>query len=318
MTKTHEKFALGRDLPPLNAVRMFEVAAQTQNFTTAAEYLHVTQGAVSRQIKNLEADLQAQLFERDGSNVRLTESGERFYRSVKEGLDVLRSGTESIRRPKSTPVLNISVLPSFAAKWLVSRIVDFQREHQNIELRIAASYDLIDFSLRPDIDAGIRFGQGNWKNVYKECLISEQTFPVCSPEFLENQHQIRSPEDLLDVPLIYAGPRCDEWSRWFEAAGVTPPNPGRGPRYSDELMLHQAAIRGQGVTLARSLLVSDELESGRLVRLFDLSIESTSKYYFVCLKGRESEGRIAILLDWLRQEALKTNSACENLYQVAS
>jgi LysR family glycine cleavage system transcriptional activator len=304
---------MSRDLPSLNAVRMFEAAAHHRNFTRAAEQLFVTQGAVSRQIKRLEQDLNQMLFLRDGPKLELTNAGDRFYKAVAEGLGIIRRSTLEMKRLSAIPTLTISVLPFFAANWLVPRMVEFQRENDNIELRIAASYEPVDFLRRPDIDVAIRFGTGHWQGIYSECLINEQIFPVCSPVFLTRAKGLQQPEDLLRFQLIYADNDNDQWDHWFEAAHISPPTDQSGPRYSNELLLHQAAIKGQGITLARSLLVADEIQAGRLVRLFDISVTSTNSYYFVCSAGRETEENIQLLLLWLRQAALQSNSACVNL-----
>ena len=304
---------MARDLPSLNAVRMFEAAARHGNFTRAAEQLFVTQGAVSRQIKQLEEDLDQTLFRRDGPKVELTEAGERLYRSVEEALSILRRGTLEIRRMSAAPMLTISVLPSFAAKWLVPRLGHFQEAHNDIDIRLAASYDPVDFARRPDIDLSIRFGTGSWKSVYSECIISERMFPVCSPAYLREVGSLSLPRDIAKQPLLYAIDGYDQWNDWFEAANVAPPAVQRGPQYSDELMLQQAAIEGQGVALVRSLLASDEIRAGRLHQMSEISIVARNCYYFVCPIGRETELHIGVFLEWLRGEASKTEFACENL-----
>lgn len=294
---------MARDLPSLNAVRMFEAAARHRNFTRAAEQLFVTQGAVSRQVKQLEQELNQALFRRDGPKLELTDAGKRFYRSVEEGLTIIRRGTMEMRRQSATPTLTISVLPSFAAKWLVPRVAQFQQRHKNIELRLAASYDPVDFVRRPDVDLAIRFGTGEWTDIYSERLICEEMFPVCSPGLLQRIADPSTPRCLLGQPLLYATNGYDQWRDWFKAAGTEPPADARGPRYNDALMLQQAAIEGQGIALVRSLLVSDELRAGRLVRLFDIAIPSRYSYYFVCPEGRESEENTLLFLSWLRKEA---------------
>ena len=304
---------MARDLPSLNAIRMFEAAAQHRNFTRAAEQLFVTQGAVSRQIKQLERELKQELFIREGPKLELTSAGEHYYRSVQQGLGVIRRGTLELRRQSELPVLVISVLPSFAAKWLIPRIVDFQEFSEQIEIQMVASYEPIDFVHRPDIDVAIRFGQGGWSDTYSECLINEDMFPVCSPSFLSRSPALKQPADLLDQPLIYASSEYNQWIEWFEAAGVDPPTNFRGTTYSDELMIQQAAIEGQGVALVRSLLVNEELQAGRLARLFDTSICSKNSYYFVCPSYREEEPNIAFFLQWLRDKALETDAACQQL-----
>lgn len=304
---------MSRDLPSLNAIRMFEAAARHRNFTRAAEELFVTQGAVSRQIRQLESDLEQDLFRREGPRVELTQAGERLYRATEEALGILRRSTLELRRLAADPTLTISVLPSFAAKWLVPRLGRFQSENAEIDLRLAASYDAVDFSRRPDIDLAIRFGQGPWPGLYNECLINEQMFPVCSPSFLARQTSLSTPEDMTQQALLYSSETYDQWRDWFAAADVSRPDHERGPRYGDELMLLQAAIEGQGIALARSLIASDEIGAGRLVRLFDITVQCRHSYYFVCPEGRESKAEIRSFLDWLRREALATDAACKSL-----
>jgi len=290
---------------------MFESAARHESFTRAAEELHVTQGAVSRQIKHLEDDLGQQLFHRDGPKVQLTDAGVQFLSATEEALGILRRSTSSLRAKSASPALTISVLPSFAAKWLVSRIPGFHSICPTTEVRMAASYEPVDFNLSPDIDLAIRFGEGGWSDLYCECLFQERLFPVCSPQF---QHEMadRIRMDKLDsLPLLYASGKYDQWSDWLEAANVPAHTQKRGPRFSDFSALLQAAIEGQGIALARNLLAEDDLRAGRLVKLFDVSVLSRFNYYFVCPGGREDDGKIRPFLEWLRSEASKTDAACD-------
>ena len=301
---------MARDLPSLNAIKMFEAAARHGNFTRAAEELHVTQGAVSRQVKHLEDDLRLNLFRRDGPKIELTDAGELLFEVAEEALAILRRGTVDLKRMAAVPTLTVSVLPSFAAKWLIPRISDFQQKHEKIDIRLAADYQIVDFSLWPDIDLAIRFGAGRWDGLYSECLINEHMFPVCSPEFLRSNPDIAEPEALLNLPLLYASGQYDQWGEWFAAAGLKVSRNTRGPRYSDASMLLQAAIEGQGVALARSLLSDEDIRTGRLVRLFDTTIRSRYCYFFVCPKGREDDEKIQYFLHWLRGEVRKMGWVC--------
>lgn len=300
-----------RDLPSLKAIRVFECAARHLNFTRAAEELFVTQGAVSRQIKLLEDELGHKLFHRDGPKIELTQIGKQYHQVLQEGLGIIKRGTSELHRQASTPSLTISVLPSFAAKWLVPKMVEFQKNNDDLELSVAASYKAVDFELNPEIDAAIRFGKGGWgSDLYQECLITEQVFPVCSPLLAKGEIPLTNPEDLKKHTLIYATGPYDDWERWFDRAGVSFPATKKGPRYSDALLLLQAAIEGQGITLARSLMVADDLKSGLLVKPFNITVPSKNSYYFVCPKGREGEDKIKRFLDWLRFEARQTDAAC--------
>ena len=300
-----------RDLPPLNSVRMFESAARHESFTRAAEELHVTQGAVSRQIKHLEYDLGQQLFHREGPKVQLTDAGTRFLTATVEALGILRRSTSLLRAESAAPTLTISVLPSFAAKWLVSRIAGFNSHCPDTEVRMVASYEAIDFNLSPDIDLAIRFGEGGWAGLYSECLFKEKLFPVCSPLFRHKMRDKILMDKLGSLPLLYASGKYDQWSDWFEMANVRPLKKKRGPRFSDSVLLLQAAIEGQGIALVRNLLADDDLRAGRLVKLFDVSVPSRFNYFFVCPNGRQEGDKILPFLEWLRSEASRTDAACD-------
>jgi LysR family glycine cleavage system transcriptional activator len=297
-----------RDLPSLNAVRMFETAARFENFTRAAEALFVTQGAVSRQIKLLEDQLGCALFTREGPRLELTKDGARFYAVAAEGQGAIRRGALDLKRAHSAPSLTVSVLPSFAAKWLVQRAVRFQDRNKNIEIRIVTAYEPVDFTIRPDIDAAIRWGKGHWPGTYSESLFTETLFPVCSPKFMESHAFPKTASELATLPLIRPLEQFDQWAEWFRAASVPAPKPVEQLRYSDALLLQQAALEGHGIDLARSLLVEDELKSGRLLRMSDVSIEAQNSFYFVCPRGRESDERVSKLLAWLRSEAANSGS----------
>ena len=299
-----------RDLPPLNALRAFESAARHLNFTKASEELFVTQGAVSRQIKQLEEDLRQPLFRRDGPRIELTRVGRNYRDSIVEGLAIIRRGTAEIRRRSTTPALTVSVLPSFATMWLVPRIASFQEDHPELDLRIDSSYEVVDFNRTPDVDVAIRLGAGDWPGVHAECLFDADVFPVCSPALLKGNSPFKSKSDILNYPLIYAIESLDDWERWFAAAELDFPSQRPATRYSDQMSLQQAAIEGQGITLARSLLVDAELRTGRLIKPIDISIRSRARYYFVCPPGSQDLERISTFYSWLKRESALSDDTC--------
>jgi len=287
-----------RDLPSLNAVRVFECAARHLNFSRAADELNVTQSAVSRQIKLLEEQLGVALFERAGPVLHLTAVGGGYRLKVAEALTVLRRGTAEVRRENTSPSLTISVLPSFASRWLVPRLGDFERRHPDIGLRLAASYKVIEFDTAPDIDAALRLGRGGWPGVHASRLTAMHVFPVCSPTVAR---RLRRPADLLDQRLYVDESMYDEWPRWFDAAGVEY-QPVERKYLDDDNMLVQAAVSGQGVVLARTVIAQGDLDAGRLVRPFDISILSAFQYHFVCPPERLEEPRIKAFHEWLIDE----------------
>ena len=284
-----------RDLPSLNAIRMFEAAARTQSFTRAAAELHVTQGAVSRQIALLEEQLGCELFHRKGPKLKLSNAGLQYQSVVEEALEIIRKGTAQISQNHRSNTLTVSILPSFASYWLIPRMPAMEKVLPNISLRLAASHRNIDFAKDRDIDVSIRYGKGNWPDVYSKQITHDEMFPVCSPNLAQ---EIQCVEDLLSHHPISEHLPYDEWHRWFKKNNVKY-EPKAIRNYDDTGMQIQAAIDGLGVMLARAEFVKDCLHSGSLVRLFDTNIISDFQYYFVCPLPRLTESNIKAFHDWI-------------------
>jgi len=291
-----------RELPSLNAVRAFEAAARLASFSRAADELSVTQSAVSRQIQKLEAELGQRLFARNGPRLSLTDLGREYYAVVQQGLGVIKRGTERLFR-HATPALTITATPSIITNWLVPRIADFERAHPGTSLHLNSSTAILDFAVSTNIDLGVRFGKGRWPNVTADLLVEDVIFPVCRAEVAK---RLERPSDLLREQLLMESPSWDLWGTWFAAAGVrqTPPKP---VRLSDDFNVQlQATLLGRGVTLARGLLVADELREGRVVCPFPIAAPSPLQYYVVCHPERHDERGIATLRGWLRETAQAT------------
>lgn len=284
-----------RDLPSLNAVRMFEAAARTQSFTQAAAELHVTQGAVSRQIALLEEQLGCKLFHRKGPKLKLSDAGLQYQSVVDDALETIRIGTAQISKKHNSNTITVSILPSFASYWLMPRLSIMEKALPNISLRLAASHRIVDFAKDRDIDVSIRLGKGNWPDLYVKKFTHNEMFPVCSPNLAQ---EIQTVEDLLDHQIISDPLHYDEWHQWFKKNNIK--YKLREERmYDDTGVQIQAAIDGLGVILARAEFVKNSLQSGRLVRLFNTSIVSVFQYYFVCPRSRLAELNIKAFHDWL-------------------
>jgi LysR family glycine cleavage system transcriptional activator len=289
-----------RRLPPLNALKAFEAAARSESFTRAAEELNVTQGAVSHQVKALEATLGLRLFNRERQRLVLTGPGRDYLAVVRDALDRIAVGTDRLMQRQSSGVLTVSTSPDFAAKWLVNRLGRFAESHPEINLRVSATVQHVDFA-REDVDLAVRHGDGKWAGLDAEQLCSEQLFPVCSPKLVSGRNRIKTPADLLKFPLL----RLDDWTtwtRWFEAAGVTDPV-AHGPVLNRASMLIDAAVDGQGIALARTTLAAWDLINGRLVRPFDISLRLSNRYWIVCPKVASSIPKVAAFRKWLLAEA---------------
>lgn len=298
-----------RQLPPLNSLRAFEAAARHLSFTKAADELFVTQAAVSHQVKSLEDWLGRKLFQRKNRAVFLTEEGQRYLRDITDGLDILDDATQRVLASGDGGVLTISSLPSFASKWLVPKLGDFRLLRPDIDVRISADNDNIDFR-SSDVDMAVRAGKGDWPNLHAEHLLTETFFPVCNPSLLSGDHPLLKPEDLRHHTLLHDDDQRDDWRMWLIAAGVdlTTIDPARGPRFDDSSMMLQAAIESQGIAIGRSALAANDLAAGRLVRPFDVTLPWRMDYYIVCPKGDETLPKITAFADWLLDTAAKESS----------
>ena len=291
------------DLPPLNAIRAFEAAARNLSFKKAARELNVTPGAVSQQIKRLETDLGISLFRRMPTSLLLTGAGQEYFSVVRRAIERISEATSRLRGKDSKPeILTVSVLPAFAIKWLVPRLGKFQALHPRIEVRITTSKQLAEFG-NDDVDIAIRHGLGRYPGLRSWRLLAEDLVPVCSPKLLERRPSLRSISDLRHQTLLHDQDRRD-WSLWLAAADVTDIEATRGPSFSDDAAMLEAAIAGQGVALGRSTLIEGDVRAGRLVKLFDVHLSNDFAYYIVCPEARSAVPKLASFRDWLLEEAV--------------
>ena len=308
-----------RSLPQLNALRSFEAAARHQSFTRAADELCVTQGAVSHQVKALEIELGLKLFNRERQRLIITEAGRGYLTVVRDAFDRIASGTERLLQRQSGGALTVTTSPNFAAKWLVHRMGRFAEAHPDIDLRVSASPQHIDFA-REDIDLAIRHGDGTAPGLHVMRLCAETLFPVCSPKLLTGRNALRTPADLRRFPLLHVDDRqsWNQWGQWLDFAGVRDIDLAHGPVLSQVSMAIDAAVDGQGVALARTALAAWDLIGGRLVRPFDLEMPVPFAYWIVCPKPSAKLAKIVAFTDWLIAEAAEDSRQLERLRSKAS
>jgi len=290
-----------RRLPALNALKAFEAAARHESFTRAAEELCVTQGAVSHQVKALEAELGVKLFNREHQRLVITEAGRGYLAVVRDAFDRIASGTERLLQRQRTGMLTVSTSPNFAAKWLVHRLGRFAEAHPDIDLRVSASMHHVDFA-REDVDLAIRHGDGQAPGLHVVRLCAEEVFPVCSPKLVGGRNGLRKPADLSRHTLLHVNDR-QEWARWLEAVGVGNGEVSHGPVLNQASMAIDAAVDGQGVALARTALAAWDLIGGRLVRPFATALPASFAYWIVCPKATAKLPKIAAFTEWLLAEA---------------
>lgn len=294
---------MARRLPSLNALKAFEAAARHESFTLAAQELYVTQGAVSHQVKALEAELGVRLFQRERQRLVITEAGRSYLEVVRDAFDRVAAGTDRLLQQQNAGVLTVSTSPNFAAKWLVHRLGRFAEAHPDIDLRVSASLHHIDFA-REEIDLAVRHGDGRWPGLHVTRLCSETLFPVCSPMLLRGRGKraLHTPVDLRHHVLLHLDERRD-WAKWLDAAGVAGADMTRGPVFNQASMAIDAAVDGQGVALARTALAVWDLLAGRLVRPFRLELPVPYAYWVVCPKVTADLPKITLFRDWLVAEA---------------
>lgn len=304
-----------RQLPPLTALRAFEAAARHGSFVRAAAELNVTPGAISQHVKTLERQTGLALFLRQARGVRLTEAGRAYLPGIAEGFDRLARATQQAADGAAGRILagrlSVTVLPSFAAGWLVRRLPAFRTRHPEIDLLIRSERQTIDLH-REDADLAIRYGLGDFPNLEATPLLREEIFPVCAPALLNADLPLRNPGDLAAHDLLHdAGALGNEpwirWQPWLDSWGLDElalSDAARRPglHFTDSVQLYQAALLGQGVALGRSVLIGDELAAGRLVRPFAVAHPSSYAYYAVTTKPARANPRVAAFIAWLVAE----------------
>ncbi len=289
-------------LPPIGSLVAFECAARHESFSRAAEELHLTQGAISRQIRALEDLVGVALFDRVRQRVVLSEAGRAYLADVRTTLGDLGEATHRVMGFAGVRgVLDLAVLPTFGARWLVPRLPRFLAGHPEVTINLAARIEPFDFAGEA-FDAAIHVGQPVWAGGVLEHLMDEEVVPVADPGFAE-RFALAAPRDLEAAPLLHQSTRPTAWADWFGAVGHTTEAAWRGPRFDQFSMVSEAAASGLGAALVPRFLVEEELASGRLVELFPMPLSTRSAYFLV---RPESKGRSALLQafgDWLVAEA---------------
>jgi LysR family glycine cleavage system transcriptional activator len=287
-----------RRLPPLSALRPFEAAARLESFSRAAEELHLTHGAVSRQVRALEDHLGAALFTRHGKRVALTIAGRAFAERVRNALQEIAQAAEALGDRRRANRLTVSVLPSFASRWLMPRLIRFMDANPGIEVNVLASTVLANFA-NDEVDIAIRFGRGPWPPLVCEEFLDDEYFPVASPKF--NRGRLpKEPKDLLGVRIIRE--ERDYWHEFFAAAGVPLDAPLAGHSFNDSTYALQAAARGEGIALGRRSIIGEDLQRGTLKRLFRIAVPSRETYWFVSSRALAETPKVKAFRDWVKAE----------------
>ncbi|NTJ41038.1 LysR family transcriptional regulator [Agrobacterium larrymoorei] len=285
---------------PVKAILVFHTAARAGSISRAAEELKVTSSAVSQQIQLLEGQLGVSLLTKAGRGIALTEAGERYFSMIADQFERIEEATGTIRGFRSITTLTVRATPTFSNKWLLPRLGNLLDQHPDLELRLDGTNEPTDFN-QEAVDLEIRHGDGRWPGLFVEGVTEEQFYPVCSPEYATVGSL--TPADLMKHRLIHSAKSQAQWNSWFPQAGVPADERWRRILFDRSHMAIDAAVGGMGIALESTLMMGDELKSGRLVCPVisppDVRIVTQ---WIVCPRDHLRQKKVRLFLDWLRAE----------------
>jgi LysR family transcriptional regulator, glycine cleavage system transcriptional activator len=293
-----------RFIPSTGVLCAFEASARLQSFTSAAAELHLTQSAVSRQIRALEDMLGSELFVRERQTIRLTTAGEAYAQEIRGALERISQATLGFRANPGGGTLQLAVLPTFGTRWLAPRLAGFFAAHPGVTVNLTTRLEPFDFRSE-GLDAAIHFGAADWPQAEFEPLMTETVVAACAPAF-KRTHKLARPADLLSAPLLHVSTRPGAWTEWFQAKGVAVQEVP-GMLVDQFAMAAQAATAGLGIALLPRFLMEPEFSGGQLVPAIARGeVESASRYYMVWPASRATYPPVQAFAAWLRREVAST------------
>ena len=298
---------MARRVPPLNPLYTFEAAARHGSFTLAADELHVTQGAVSRQVRTLEKYLGVNLFERRHRSVRLTRPGKSFHEDLKAGFEQLEAATGRLMANRARQTLIVRAYGTFATRWLIPRLAAFHEANPKISVDLTASMQPVDFE-HEDVDIAVHFGVAEDRpGLHQSLLLPVAIVPVCSPRLIRSHRPLRHPSDLQHYTLLHTMARPGDWPNWLAANGVVADWTTRGYRFESSSMAYEAAIKEIGVAAAVTALVQSDLKEGRLIAPFSMTLSTPYAYWLVHPPAKTANPAVSVFRNWIVDEARRFN-----------
>jgi len=286
------------NLPSLNGLRAFEEAARLGSFTAAAQSLHVTQAAISRSVKTLEAQLGCALFARHGNALELTPEGRALLPELSAAFSRIVRAVARVRESRAAPVLTIGAGPSFAIRWLIPRLARFQQLHPGLEVHTTTAGPTA--LLRPDWTCSVRLGQDPTPGVSCDPLFSPRMTPVCNPALAK---RLKKPADIYKVPLLDVEPTTEDWTLWLQEAGLDADRVNRRQVFPFHTFALQAALDGLGVAMGLHPYVIDDLRAGRLVAPFPLEVTKPTGWFLVYRSDLLGDPQFEKFRRWITREA---------------
>lgn len=283
----------------MNCLRGFQAAARHASFSAAAKELHMTQSAVSHQIKTLEEYLQQPLFIRVNRKVKLTDAGQELLSITDQCLETLARGLQRLEHFRKPNQLILHTDSGFASNWLVTRLCDFRKQHPDIDLWLDTTDMQPDLELA-EIHFAILYGSGNWPGLSATPLLADSMLPLCSPCHPIMSRDRIEPVDLLDFDLLHSE-QDENWHSWFASHRMTTANPVAGPNFSNPAHLLQTAVAGHGIALASVVLATDLIKSGQLVCPVNLGLNSKLGYHLVTREDGLKSKNMVPFREWLEQ-----------------
>ena len=290
-----------RLVPSMTALQCFEAAARHLSFTRAAEELHLTQSAVSKQVAQLEEMLRHHLFLRIRRRLQLTPAGSLYLAEVNKILtQVDMSSRYVLTYGEQTEILKVATQPSFGVRWLIPHLKGFGKRHANIHLDIRNEMEPFAL-LQGSADVVFFYGQGTWPGATCVELFGEQVVPVCAPELLAGR-ELGCAGELADMVLLQSTSRPEAWHEWFLELGLHSVSAYHGPRFDTFYMALSAAQAGCGVALVPQYLVAKELAEGSLVIAWNHAMPSAGKHYLAYAEHAAEAPKVRALVEWIRQQ----------------
>ncbi|WOE32492.1 MULTISPECIES: transcriptional regulator GcvA [unclassified Acinetobacter] len=294
----------------LNALRAFEASARHQSFSAAATELNVTSAAVGQLVRTLEDVMGVTLFYRSSSGkqrLKLTEAGEVLLPDIQTGFSYINQAIHKVKLNSMAQKLTVAISPTFATKWLLPKIDNFQRAYPEIKISFDTDLKPIDFNSR-GIDIAVRYGAGNWEGLVAQKLMEEEIYPVCSPSFYQqHQAQLLELKNIVTLPLIHCHALDRQsgfitWQTWLDEHNIQM-NDDKGFKINNSAAVLQLAMDGHGIALARSVIAHDDVKAARLIHLFpDIKRQCDLAYYLVYREECCELPKIEAFRTWITSE----------------
>ena len=281
---------------PLTALRAFEAAARNRSLKMACDELHLTPGAVSQQVRELEQRLEVQLFDRTGGRYELTQLGQLLVNHLTRCFDDLERAVAELQSHAEPGRLRLKLAPTFAVRWFAPRLVSFFSHSPGIDLEVTTLSAASEVSF-DDCDFLVRVGVPPWPEVDTIFLFKDALVPVCSPQLAP---QLKGPSDLRAHTLLHSSVREDDWATWLRSAGLDPSWADHGARFPNAALACEAAAGGGGIAVTQRVYVEQDLKTGRLLAPFEHRALTGNGYYMTNSRYRSDEKKIANFRAWLQ------------------